>query len=186
MNDETELRKRIEIVETQNRRTKLALVVLTLLFASALTLNLVRTFGGGVSNASEFVMKDQLGNILAKLSSDGWATCLLVTGGAKGAHASLCAGDDAGASLMLDNVRGESRAFLSTGTMLREGPGSLPPGLIITHANGRNVVTATVGEESRLIVGHVDGENSVVLSSDKGKPSIRVSGDGQKPLWKVP
>lgn len=186
MTDDFEIRKKIENLEAQNRRLKLTGMALCLLLSAALLLSWVATIRKGVLTANEFVLKDRSGRVLARLGSDGSETCFQLMGEANGATASLCAGDEVGTSLMLDNRRSQSRAFLSAGTKLREGPGTILPGIVITHSNGKDVISATVGDESEFLVGQEDGEHSIILSSGKTKPSISLFGVSQSPLWKTP
>jgi hypothetical protein len=186
MSDENELVKRIEKVERQNRRMawfggSLFLIVLftSLFFARAATRK-------DVLQAKEFILRDDSGRVLARLSNDGWGTCLELRGKERVSEAYLCVGDHYGSSLTLLNEHGSTRAFLSAGFEMHEGGRSLVPGLVIAEADGRNLISANLGPDVKLVVGHGTEENSIVMSTPEGKPAIKVVGNAGKALWTAP
>jgi hypothetical protein len=137
--------------------------------------------------AKEFVLTDDIGHVLAKLSHKETETCLELDGREKMTTAMLCVGDDYGADLLLANHAGSNRVSLSAGSRIVEGGGgTLDPGLVIDRSDGNNLISATLGPDARVVMGHASGKNSVTLSGSGDRPSITISDTSGKVVWAIP
>jgi hypothetical protein len=183
MAPERELIERLEKLEKRALRTQQLVVVLVITLAGLMAI--LRLKPTGPIRATEFVLTDAHGAILAKLGYKDLETCLEL-GGGKPSSAHLCVGDQYGSDLYLSNRGGADRAFLSAGSLLREPGGTVKPGLVISEGDGKNLIAGSLGTDTRLIVGHANQENSVLLSSLDATLSIQVLGPSGKPLWKAP
>jgi hypothetical protein len=73
------------------------------------------------------------------------------------------------------------RAFLSAG--LRD----LYPGLVIATDDGKRLISASLGTETKLVVGQGTEQNSlVVLTTPENKATLRIVGGTGKTLWTAP
>lgn len=83
--------------------------------------------------AREFVVRDSAGITVARLGREAFGdTCLELTAKGDASIASLCVQNEEDAILDLHNLKTESRATLTAGVWLHEGPGALAPGLVIS------------------------------------------------------
>ena len=185
MSHENGLVERIEKMERANRRIRwfsaLLIVLITLLLFAW------RMERKDVVQAKEFILKDDSGAVVARLSHTNWGTCLELTGKGQASEASLCVGDDYGSSLQLTNQHGADRAFLSAGLRMVEGPGTLSPGLVIAKDDGKSLISVSLGTETKLVVGQGTEKNSlVVLATPQMKPTIRILDSTGKTLWTTP
>lgn len=154
---------RISKLETRCRRMELSgIALLTLIILVALANRIVTP---NVLRAREFALRDDSGKTVARLSIRSSASCLeLGNGTATGAM--LCDDGDEG-SLLLTNGDAQARALLSAGVKLREAPGSLPPGLMISERDGQSAASITVHDGARLALDGPSSINSMRLSSDE-------------------
>jgi cbb3-type cytochrome oxidase subunit 3 len=100
VNDENALL--IERLERANRRTRWFSALLIFLIL-VLVLALWRIERKDVLQAKEFILKDESGEVVARLGHKNLETCLELTGKRQASAASLCVGDDYGSSLLLTN-----------------------------------------------------------------------------------
>lgn len=184
---EQQLLARIEKLEVANLRLKRAGAVCLLLLTALGVFVAFRKAPNGTVQANEFLLKDSHGETVAKLSTKAFGTCFEIFGREKAAGAELCAGDDYGASLSLTNHHGESKAFISAGSRQFESiGGSFVPTLLISERDGKNLVSATLGRDAKLIVGHGTEENSFVISATQSKSTASLIGPNGKAHWTVP
>jgi hypothetical protein len=183
--NENEFSFRIEKLETENRRIKLILcfcVVVLGVFTAFVLRERVRA--KDTLEAKEFLLKDQSGQTLARLSSGSVGTCFEILGKTNQASAMLCAGDESGSDLLLTTEHGTSRAFLSAGGRMYESVGeSILPSLMIAQ-DGKGLVRATVGTNQNLGL-HAD-QNAAVTSISKTQPTINLLDNNGKILWTAP
>jgi len=177
MPPEIELVSRIQRLEKS--LVRMYLLVLLLFVACAGLLWLRRPRGIAKVQATEFVLTDENGKILASLGHHASETCLHMGEGPR-STAYLCVGDVYGSSLYLSNHGGVDRAFISPGDF-----GGSPVFLISTN-NGEKLIAANLSATTKLIVGSGDEANSVTLQSGGDKAQIRISGTSRKVLWHAP
>ena len=179
MNDENALLVRLERLERANRRTWFSALLIFLILV--LVLALWRIERKDLLQAKEFILKDESGEVVARLGHKNLETCLELTGKRQASAASLCVGNDYGSSLLLTNQHGADRAFLSAG--LRD----LYPGLVIATDDGKRLISASLGTETKLVVGQGTEQNSlVVLTTPENKATLRIVGSTGKTLWTAP
>jgi hypothetical protein len=188
MNDESDLLKRIQRLESENLKMKwlgglLAIFLVAMLVVGHVTK--ISVIQANEIHAREFILNDDSGGVLARLRHNHLQTCLELNGKSKVSQAYLCVGDDYGSDLGLFNQHGADRAFLSAGTQTLEPLGYLSPGLMIGQRDGENLITATLDPEAELTVGHGDKKGSIVISSVASKPTIRVLDGNGKTHWTV-
>jgi hypothetical protein len=184
MSYENELLPRIERLESQIFKIKLTGILFVILIAGFAAKSLITK---GPLTVTGLSLADSQGRIVGKLGTSSLAgTCLELMGSANVASVELCAGDDSGSALTLFTDHGKTRAFLSAGSVLLEGGGRLAPSLVIAEADGKNLVSAMVGTETRLIVGHGTGEASAVVSVSGSKAAIRMVDASGKTSWSSP
>jgi hypothetical protein len=183
MECQNDLLTRVKNLETRLRRAQLLLVAL--LVGGATLAVFIRIQRPGPLRATSFILVDDLGKTMARLRHEQSQTCLEI-GGGKPSSAYLCADDQDGSHLFLSNHEGADRVFLSAGTRLYEPGGWMAPGLIISQENGANLITGSLGQETKFVVGHATENNSVILSTSTGGPSVRVSGPSGQALWASP
>jgi hypothetical protein len=188
MTDTQGIESAIERLGAQNRRMKWLLSLLSLLFA--LLVAWVYLQIGRQKNTmevQELLLKDRLGQVVARLGTSPAGTCLDLLGKKKVATAEICVADETGSVLSLINDRGDSRALLTAGVRLFESMReSLPPGLTISKANGTYLIDASLGPETKLTVGGGAEHSAVVLSVPRDKPSITVLNSDGKARWTAP
>lgn len=176
MDTQSDLQARLTSLERKTRLIVSIGSVTALILVVALVLLFVRTDGHGTLSANEFQLRDRSGHTLARLSSDASGACFEVLGKNHLGKVSLCAGDEMGSSLVLDNAREGARVTLTAGMLLREGPGSLDPGLAISQTNARTVATIFLYKGAHLSLEGPSGEDSVQLSSVQAVASKPRSG----------
>ena len=186
MGTEQILLARIEKLEAANLRLTWVAGIILGLLAAFVVIVTVRTATKKSIEANEFLLRDRDGRIVARLSDKSSGTCFEIVGQAKATSAELCAGDNYGASLSLSNDHGASRAFLSAGSQMLEGSGSVVPSLLIAKHDGKDLVSATIGAETKLVVGHGTEENSFVVSTTESKSTVSLRGSDGKPHWTAP
>jgi len=139
--------------------------------------------------ANQFLLKDNAGNLVARLGAqriDG--TCLTLSA-KENAAAKLCVGEDGSSSLVLSKKGGQSSVSLSTGNNAAQQGMELAQvntGLQIWKDGGKNSVDLVVGSDGiSFFMGH--GENpSVVISTSKDKSLIDLFGQGGRRVWSAP
>lgn len=183
MDEENRLEARLEKLEKRSTRMNFLVGVLILLIVTFIPISL-RT--RDVLKARQFELRDNSGNLLAKLYHADSQTCLELSGAKRASLALLCVDDEYGSGLDLITDHGTTRAALSASITLREGPGTLAPGLTILQQDGKNLFNATVGDETRLFVGHGSGKNSIVLSSSGNSPTVSIVNQNGKDAWVAP
>jgi hypothetical protein len=133
--------------------------------------------------ASEFLLKDRAGNVVARLGQyDFGDTCLTLTAKQHISVANLCVQDGEGSSLDLHNMKSESRATLTPGFNSHEPLFQFQPALIINDALSSHFVDINVGPETKLVMGH-DSKDSVSISSRAGEPNTVLFDVNQKTIW---
>ena len=182
MEGENDSLNKIKRLEREARATR-TLLVLALIVSAASLFIAWRADHRRVFSAREFVMTDDRGNALANLSHTPFGTCLQLKGHQKTTTASLCVGDDYGADLFLANQNGSDRAFLSAGSRLYEGGDALPPGLVISQADGQNMISAILGNETKIVVGHGTEKNSILIQTGSERPLIRAMDNNGNTVW---
>lgn len=181
MNEQLDLAAQIKKLRRDNLRTKWVGGLLMLLLSVLVFLG--RTQHPKTVEATQFLLKDSAGNIVARLGQmDFGGTCLTLTAKAHAADAELCVHDDDSSSLVLLDHRGDSRVSLSPGFNTHEPLMRFPPGLYIGEDLGKNYLNISLGTETRLVIGHGSNE-SVVISSPGDKPAISLFGGDGKKVW---
>jgi hypothetical protein len=177
---------RIEKLEKQGRRLRRNCGAL----AAGLILVLLLLAGSQLKNgrvrAKDFSLTDTSGNVVGRMYSGVSKSCLELMGKARLADAELCVGDEYGASLSLINHRGESRAVLTAGNQLSEPTSQLVPGLVIAEADGKRVISASLGEDPQLVVGSDTRRFRLVLSLAGNEPKLRLLDGRGGILWTTP
>lgn len=132
LDTQQELVVRIEELKRDAFRTKWVVAILFLGLVAGILPNWLRH--PATATANEFVLRDQSGNVLARLGQDGLGdTCLTLTARQNVSVASLCVQNAEGASLDLHNLRSESRATLTPGFNTHEPTFHFQPALVITE-----------------------------------------------------
>jgi hypothetical protein len=85
--------------------------------------------------ASEFLLQDKAGNVVARLGQDAGDTCLTLRANQDVSIAELCVQNSEGASLDLHNLKSESRALLTPGFTIREPLYEIRPAMILSNRN---------------------------------------------------
>ena len=181
MPPEMELVSRIQRLEKSLAR--MHLLVLLLFVACAGLLWFWKPHGIARVQATEFVLTDENGKILASLGHHASETCLQL-GDRKPSSAYLCVGDGYGSSLFLSNRGGIDRVLISPGD--RTTVGKIDPGFLISAGNGERLIVGQLNATTKLIVGSGDEANSVTLQAGSDKAQIRISGPSRKVLWHAP
>jgi hypothetical protein len=89
--------------------------------------------------ASEFLVRDRAGNVVARLGQSGFGdTCLTLTANQNVSVADLCVQNGEGASLDLHNLKSESRATLTPGFKMYEPMSHVQAALVIVE-NGHKI-----------------------------------------------
>jgi hypothetical protein len=186
MADAGELLTRVQKLESENRKIKWLGGALAL-FLAVIVFFMVRSGNRNKLEVTELVVKDRRGNVVARLGSADFGTCLELTGYQGATNARVCVDNVYGSYLNLENRKPEARAFLSAGETLREPYGKLVPGLIIQGETGRGMLSVNVGPETAaLVIGRSPDDSAVVLSTGQNKPSLRVLGSDGKAVWTAP
>jgi hypothetical protein len=160
-----DVRLEIRKLRLANRWLFGGLLLLTL--SLAIVAFLVRT--RRIVMATEFLLQDQSGVVLARLANTGQGPCLELTTKDGGAKAVLCAEQTNGSVLDLTTDQGASRVILSPSSYVN-GVGRLAP--VMTVSSKDDFVSASVGQEPKLEIKH--GSNSVVLSEQQGQSAVRL------------
>jgi len=180
-----ELLTRVQELESENRKVKW--LGGALVFSLALIVFLmVRSANRTKLEVNELLVKDSRGNVVARLGSGNYRTCLELTGYRDTTSARLCVDNVYGSSLNLASRNPEARASLSAGETLREGGGKRVPGLVIEGETGGGMLSVNVGTETALVIGRSPDDGAVVLSTRQNKPSVRVLGSDGKVVWTAP
>ncbi len=133
--------------------------------------------------ASEFLVKDRFGNVVAKLGqSDFGDTCLTLTAKQSVSVASLCVQDEEGSSLDLHNLKSDSRATLTPGFNSNEPNFHFQPALVINEGMNSHFVHINLGTETKLTIG-AGSKDIVSILSRMGEPKITLFGVNEKPIW---
>jgi hypothetical protein len=163
-----------------------------------------RTKHPEIVEATRFVLKDDAGNVLAKLGSESFgSTCLTLSARAAAAASQLCVADDGGSLLDLHNRKTESRVLLTPGFTGYEpntsnssdfGPlmplfnggyhplRPIPAGLVVEENMFRSYLRFNLSDHTEVVIGH--GKNQVVvLSENPDKSSITLFSREGKPIW---
>ena len=178
---------RIEGIERENRRLKLVLLASALLSMVAIALVVVSHFHEKrILAAREFLLKDSSGDVVARLGSGAVGACLEVFGKTKDASAVLCAGDDAGANLLLTTHHGDSRALMSAGGKMYETVNApAVPSLLIAQG-GKGFVSLTIGTDRSLGIPHSGKQETAAVSLLGDRPAINLLDSNGKALWTAP
>jgi hypothetical protein len=136
-----------------------------------------------VLEATQLVLKDDAGKVIAMLGKGGFgSTCLSLSAKENAAIAELCADGDGGGYLDLHNLRTESRVTLTPGFTMYEPLAHFPAGLLIEKDSNKHFLNLSLGEETKLVIGH-GANDSIIFSSPAIKPAITLfNGDG-KEIW---
>jgi hypothetical protein len=133
--------------------------------------------------ANEFLVKDQVGNIVATLGQDGFgSTCLSLTEKQKISNAALCVDYEGDSSLDLFNLKSESRAMLTDGFNIHEGPGRIEAGLMVHDEINHHLLSINLGADPKLAM-DLGAKSYVSISSRAGLPKITLFGADGKPIW---
>ena len=181
-----EITLRIEKLEKESRSLRRICGALSASLALVLLILLWSELNNGQVKATDFALRDASGNVVGRMYSGVNKSCLELMGKARLADAELCVGDEYGASLSLISHRGESRAVLSAGNKLSEPASQLVPGLVIAEADGKRVISATLGEHPQLVVGSEAKRFSLVVSLAGNQPTLRLLDDRGGVLWTTP
>lgn len=182
---EQEILGKIRQLEVRSSRIKWLGLTLIAILAALSFVDRLQSHKTRTVVTSELLLTDTHGKVVATLSTKEGHACLNLDGQDGLARAQLCAGDEYGASLDLTTHKGQTRAILSAGTKLTEGGGELTPSLIISEKDGEHLVSASVGENTKVLIGHGTERDSIILSS-RGRPTISVAGESGKIEWSVP
>lgn len=92
-----------------------------------------------IIEANQFLVRDETGNILARLGQSEFGdACLLLTAKQNVSAASLCVQDAGGSLLDMHNTKDESRVTLTPGFTMHEPMLQAQPGLVII-GNGKEL-----------------------------------------------
>jgi hypothetical protein len=185
LSEENDLKLRIKRLERECRRLRFATILAITLLAVFEGANVIESRPRDSITVREVLLKDESDRIVARLGRRNGATCLDIEGEAKDASAELCAGDKYGSSLSLINSGAKSRAFLTAGSKIDEttAMSDLAPSLIIAREDGKQLIRATLGPQTELLVGHGSQKDSLLLSATEDHPSITVLGNDGKSVW---
>jgi hypothetical protein len=187
MSDEDRWLLRIENIERENRRLKLVLLLSTLLSMVALALIVTSHFHEKrVLEAQELLLKDSSGDVVARLGSRAVGACFELFGKTKDASAVLCAGDDAGADLLLTTHHGDSRALVSAGGKMYETVGATTVPSLLIAQGGKGFVSLTIGTDRSLGIPHSDAQKTAAVSVLGERPAINLLDSNGKTLWTAP
>ncbi len=132
---------------------------------------------------TKFVIKNDVGNVIATLGKEGFgSTCLTLSAKEHAAVARLCVDDDGGGFLDLHDLHTESRATLTPGFTMYEPLTRFPAGLLIEKDASKHHVNLSLGDETKMVIGH-GSKDSIILSSPANKPAISLFSEDGKPLW---
>jgi len=165
MDTQGDLHARVRHLEGQNRWICSVGGSVALVLVAAWIFLFIRMTSHGTLSATEFRLEDHSGRAVARLSSDAWGACFEILGKSRRGTASLCAGDEMGSSLVLDSAREGARVTLTAGMLLREGPGSLDPGLAISKTNARTAASIFLYKGAHLSLDGPAGDDLLQLSS---------------------
>jgi hypothetical protein len=137
--------------------TKLVSVLLVLLL-SVFVLSERNKHHPQTVEATEFLLKDDAGNVIARLGKQGSdGTCLALTPRHSVADAELCSfeGDISRSSYLVLRDDDVSRVSLSAGFNSANGKLPVQPGLYIVRGNsGGRFLNLTLEADARLVIGH--------------------------------
>jgi hypothetical protein len=187
MVDHDQILLRMEKAERENGRMRVALICSMILSVAAVTLTLTSHFlAKHTVQTQELLLKNQSGQVVARLGSRPSGACLEILGQTKDASAMLCAGDETGADLVLTTNHGDSRALMSAGGKMYETIyNDVSPNLLIAQA-GKGLVSLTVGTDRSLGIAQKDGENSAAVSVLGQRPRVSLLDKNGKALWSAP
>jgi len=152
-----------------------------------------------VLEATQFVLKDEKGNILARLGPESFgSTCLTFTAKVHSNRSELCVANDGGSWLSLYNTKTGSHVLLTAGrtAYLPSEKGSGNYGPLAALLNDSYSPTGTIPES--LLVENTDAsylrfevagfavghrENSVFLLGNPDKSLITLFGNEGKAIW---
>lgn len=175
MSDLAELDKQVSKLKSDIRTLKWALAVVSLLL---LALIICGRRSKSTLEAREFLLRDQAGNVVARLGLDGFENCLSLNSKSRSTAANLCVGEDESTFLSLTEHAGTIRAFLTPG-------GQLSPMLYIGENDGAKYINLSLEPNPGMTIGHGSNQ-SVVISSTDAAPSIVLTSPDSKVLWKSP
>jgi hypothetical protein len=130
------------------------------------------------TEATEFLLKDDMGHPVARLGRQAGGTCLTLTANDSLAQAKLCAfdGSDQSSSssyLLLTDGDGVSRASLSAGPNTRDARHSINSGLFILRKYlNEKFLNLNLGTDTELVIGE-EGMFSV-FPTQAGVPVPRI------------
>ena len=130
MDNESDLLVKVEKLRRDLFWTKSVGVVLFLVLVATSAANWRRH--PTTIEASEFLLKDRAGNVVARLGQHTGDTCLTLRANQNVSIAELCVQDGEGASLDLHNLKSESRAVLTPGFKIREPFDEIQPVMLLT------------------------------------------------------
>jgi hypothetical protein len=187
MVDHDQILLRIGKAERENRRMRLALICSIVLSMAAVTLALTSHFHAKeVIQTQELLLKNQSGQIVARLGSRPSGACLEILGKTKDASAMLCAGDQTGADLVLTTHHGDSRVLVSAGGKMYETiHDEVPPSLLIAQA-GKGLISLKIGTDRSLGIAQENEENSAAVSVLGQRPAVSLLDQNGKELWSAP
>ena len=177
MPPDIEILSRIQRLEKSLARMRLLLFLL--LIACACLIFPWKPRGIARVQATEFVLADEHGKILATLGHHDSETCLDL-GQRQPSHARLCVGDEYGSSLFLANHEGIDRAFISPGDW------NIDPVFLVSTNNGEKLIAGNLSASTKLTVGSADEASSVTLQARRDKAQVSISGPSRKVLWHTP
>ncbi|MGB7231517.1 MAG: hypothetical protein WBD19_07580, partial [Candidatus Acidiferrum sp.] len=184
MSDEDRWLFRIERIERENRRLKLVMTLSTLLSIVALALIVTGHFHEKrILEAQEILLKDSSGNVMARIGSRAVGACFEMYGKTKDASVVLCAGDDAGADLLLTTRHGDSRVLISAGGKMYETVGATSVPSLLIAQGGKGFVSLAVGTDPSLGMPHSAAQKSAVVSVLGERPTINLLDSNGKTLW---
>jgi hypothetical protein len=180
MSDVNELLKRIQKLESTNKKIRFV--------AGASILVALVALGFGLRNRSkievnEVLIRDQSGDIVARLGGGKRGVCLSLIASTKLARADLCTSNSGGATLYLRDEQHKATAELSAGQS--EHPAWRLPGLHIENSE-QNWADLSVGDETELRIGRGPGESSASITSAKDGAGVRLFGGDGKVVWAAP
>lgn len=181
MPDVEVLLRRIEALESRQRSVGWVVFTLAVVLVGIGVLR--ETKKGGTLEVRELVVKNESGAVVARLRGDPSGACLGLTGSGKVTTADLCASENSGSIISLND--GRRRTFLSAGARYAEPTTEVLPGLIISEVSGKTI-SLSGGEYPALSIREPGTDKAAVFAFERQGPTLRLVDTEGKVLWTAP
>jgi len=181
MSDVEVLLSRIEVLESRQRSISwIAFALATVLVSFGVLREMRRV---GTLEVRELVVKNESGSVVARLRGDRNGACLELAGNGKATTADLCASENYGSIINLND--GRKRTFLSAGARYSEPSAEVLPGLIISEVSGKTI-SLSGGEYPALSIRESGTDKAAVLGFERQGPTLRLVSTEGRALWTAP